>query len=62
MAKEIQAGKAIVAHLPSISLRDYFAGLALQGLLVRDQSDIQSDIADEAYEIADAMLEAKAKC
>ena len=41
--------------IPGISLRDYFAGCALTGLLV-DTSLSQAAVVTFAYEAADAML------
>lgn len=53
--------------MPGITLRDHFAGLAMQGFLSGQvahhghQSHWQyGDMAAEAYEVADAMLEARA--
>ena len=40
----------------SISLRDYFAGQALTGLVNREQPDSPDNIARMAYAVADAML------
>ncbi len=42
--------------IPGISLRDYFAGCAITGLLV-DASLSQAVVVTFAYEVADAMLE-----
>lgn len=55
--------------LANLTLRDYFAGQALVGVMVmraaiRDQGydDInQESIAEEAYELADAMLAERSK-
>jgi hypothetical protein len=41
------------------TLRDHFAGLALQALLHSRHYRLASDIAEEAYKYADAMLEAR---
>ena len=46
--------------IPGISLRDYFAGCALTGLLV-DTSLSQVAVVTFAYEVADAMLEQREK-
>ena len=46
-----------------MSLRDWFAGMALQGIIANpanNQRDIQQDAA-LAYETADAMLKAREK-
>lgn len=45
-----------------MSLRDYFAATALQGLLSRgghDKINVHDVLAQRAYQIADAMLEAR---
>ena len=48
-------------HAQSMTLRDHFAGLAMQGYLAADptfECDLH-EVADMAYEQADAMLEAR---
>ena len=48
-------------RLGGLTLRDHFAGLAMQGLLAHDNyvnSSLDS-LATEAYQQADAMLEAR---
>ena len=53
--------------LPALSIRDYFAAHALQGLLTREpvgagdlfDPGVQHDFARSAYEYADAMLKAR---
>ncbi len=50
---------------PGMSLRDYFAGQALQGLLAADaryggRTDNRDALANDAYVTADAMLRARA--
>lgn len=42
-----------------MTLRDYFAALALQGLLASTRLTCDRVITQDAYEIADAMLEAR---
>ena len=42
-----------------MSLRDYFAGQALAGLLVNDNSRTHSSSAADAYGYADAMLKVR---
>lgn len=45
-----------------ISIRDYFAAKAMQGLLSRgshDKINVHYVLAQRAYQIADAMLEAR---
>jgi hypothetical protein len=57
---------------PGMDLRDYFAGLALQGLLSNSEDDFDDELlmresyhdycmifASSAYEMADAMMEAR---
>lgn len=44
-----------------VVLRDHFAGLAMQGILVEAGCYSASGVAKEAYEMADAMLEARNK-
>lgn len=46
-----------------MSLRDYFAATALAGLATAFAGDLEgrkSEIAEEAYDLADAMLKARA--
>lgn len=45
-------------QMPGLSLRDYFAAKAMQGMLASGRWDVvgASIIANESYEIADAML------
>lgn len=44
-----------------LALRDIFAGLAMHGLVVREDGDLRNseDLAELAYWIADAMLGAR---
>lgn len=42
-----------------MTLRDYFAGKALQGLLAATRTDRSDILAKDAYNMADAMLEAR---
>jgi hypothetical protein len=45
---------------PGMELRDWFAGMALQGYLATNDSDLRSDsVSQKAYEYADAMLAAR---
>lgn len=44
-----------------LEMRDYFAAKALQGLLASDVEATQSQFAENAYLMADAMLKARAK-
>jgi len=46
-----------------MTLRDYFAATALAGLATAFAGDLdgrKSELAEQAYELADAMLEARA--
>lgn len=49
--------------IPGMSLRDYFAGQALAGLLTQPAEDEYGPkcFAEAAYEMADAMLKARNK-
>ena len=42
-----------------MTLRDYFAGKALQGMCAWGAYEERRDVASEAYELADAMLKAR---
>jgi hypothetical protein len=42
-----------------MTLRDYFAGLAMQGLLTHDDEGLIPETARDAYRYADAMLNAR---
>jgi len=42
-----------------MSLRDYFAAKALQALIIRGVTNQPDQIAERAYEIADAMIAAR---
>jgi len=50
--------------VPGITMRDYFAAKAMQGLMVRSWGDVQADElfkiwSTSAYGLADAMLKAR---
>lgn len=58
--------EALQSPVPAMPLRDYFAGQALAGLASQcDNTGMASwlvpDAAERAYELADAMLAARAK-
>lgn len=70
----VHTGKTETYSYGGMSLRDWFAGMALQGLAANESiarainadvkngtSDGKSDYADMAYTIADAMLNKKNK-
>ena len=44
---------------PGMTLRDYFAAKAMQGMCAWGAYEERRDVAKEAYEIADAMLKAR---
>jgi len=44
-----------------MTLRDYFAAKAMQGYIAGDYDAYPHEVAQKAYEIADAMLEEQAK-
>lgn len=46
-------------YTDTTSLRDHFAGLAMQGLVAEHSNHSDSLIANKAYHIADAMLKAR---
>lgn len=46
---------------PGLSIRDWFAGQALAGLTARSVNLSESDLSEVVYDIADAMLAARAK-
>ncbi len=51
-------------NLPGMTLRDYFAAAALQGILANQVDEIGtgSDMANLAYQMADIMLAERSKC
>jgi hypothetical protein len=44
-----------------MTLRDWFAGQAISGILIRDRMQFNRELAEFAYDIADAMIEKKGK-
>jgi hypothetical protein len=46
-------------YAPGMSLRDWFAGQALCGLMANDEQAPESVFAKEAYRMADAMIAAR---
>lgn len=52
----------LVAFARGLSLRDHFAGLAMQGFCARVPAAIgtEDEFAETAYRVADAMLKARA--
>lgn len=53
-------------HFPGMTLRDYFAGMALQGLIFHCAADYSSGscnavVVERAFSLADAMIERRKK-
>ena len=48
---------------PGMSLRDYFAGRAMEGIMANEEyiDDLFSEISKWSYEMADAMLKERAR-
>ena len=46
-------------HHPGMTLRDYFAAAALQGLLASNEKGNSNFFSETSYRIADAMLKAR---
>jgi hypothetical protein len=46
-------------HISGMTLRDYFAAKAMQGMMVDVEQPRCNYIADIAYEMADAMMKAR---
>ena len=47
--------------IEGMTLRDWFAGQAISGILIRDRTLFNRELAEFAYDIADAMIEKKGK-
>ena len=47
--------------IQGMTLRDWFAGQAISGILIRDRMQFNRELAEFAYDIADAMIEKKGK-
>jgi hypothetical protein len=59
---EIHSAESIgdmVSKMPGLSLRDWFAAHAMQGLIASDVRTRMATFATKSYEMADAMLEAR---
>ena len=56
-------GTGVTPYNPGMTLRDYFAAKAMQGVMsgcaTRGEVFMYSDLAGLSYEIADAMLKAR---
>jgi len=48
-------------YAKDITLRDHFAGLAMQGLTVHNIRESYTEMAEKSYTMADAMLKERAK-
>jgi hypothetical protein len=63
MTKETGGPVFPQTHMLGMTLRDYFASKAMQGELASQTlewaSDVYSYVAESAYKMADAMLEAR---
>ncbi len=65
MNKKNNGGPAFPVHRdleeydPGMSLRDYYAGQALQGLLASDACAPEKEFARRSFAMADLMLEAR---
>lgn len=53
------AGDVMSSGDDGMTLRDWFAGQALAGLLASDDGSTRENVAAEAYDIADAMIAAR---
>jgi len=49
----------VTSSSEGMDLRDYFAGLAMQGLLASDVADAMEVFATTSYQIADLLLKAR---
>jgi len=47
--------------IEGMTLRDWFAGQAISGILIRDRTQFNRELAEFAYDLADAMIEKKGK-
>jgi hypothetical protein len=47
--------------IQGMTLRDWFAGQAISGILIRDRTQFNRELAEFAYDLADAMIEKKGK-
>jgi hypothetical protein len=57
----VRAGDIITGGHAGMTLRDYFAAKAMQGMLAAQAKASIERRSEVAYEIADAMLEARSK-
>lgn len=58
---EYQDGTWNQTYDPGMTLRDYFAAHAMQGMMANQWNTNYKDWADHAYQMADAMLARKRK-
>lgn len=60
--QDSKGGHVVHEAAPGMTLRDYFAAKALQGMMAPETFDSRfSDFAAVAYDFADAMLKERAK-
>lgn len=59
--KDCTHAKQIEIQIDGMSLRDWYAGLAMQSLLLTRKKLDQFKIASESHEMADAMLKEREK-
>jgi hypothetical protein len=52
-------GTGVAPYNPGMTLRDYFAAKAMQGMMVDVEQPRCNYIADIAYKMADAMMKAR---
>ena len=52
-------GTGVAPYNPGMTLRDYFAAKAMQGMMVDVEQPRCDYIADTAYKMADAMMKAR---
>lgn len=51
--------EALMRNLPGMTLRDYFAAKAMQGMLAAAENYRTHELTGFAYQVADAMLKAR---
>ncbi len=56
---QVDHGPAGIESFVGMTLRDYFAAKAMQGLLASEVEALINEFAEKAYAMADAMLEAR---
>ena len=56
---EVDRDGVMITHHSGMTLRDYFAAKAMQGLLAGTKTGNTSVLANDSYKMADAMLKAR---